>query len=59
MTSKNLNKCCICGKSTYHGGWWNGWTDREYCLECAHEHLFDGEPEIRDDGQMLLDLEYE
>lgn len=56
---KDYCKCCICGKSTIKGGFWNGWTDKEYCNSCAKIHGYDGEPTIREDGQMLLDVEDE
>lgn len=49
-------RCYICGGSTYKCGWYNGWTDRTYCVKCR-SHLHDDEPTIREDGQMLLDVE--
>lgn len=48
--------CCICGRSTRHGGAWNGNTDREYCHKCAQIHFFDGDP---GDGQTTLEAFYD
>lgn len=44
--------CCICGRSTRHGGFWNGVTDREYCHDCALTHGFDDD---QGNGQTLLE----
>ena len=53
-----IPRCCICGRSVRNGGYWNGWTDKDYCYSCAAEHMHDGEPEIVN-GQMLLEVQYD
>ena len=52
MTEDPLH-CCICGRSTRHGGAWNGNTDREYCHKCAKVHFWDDDTTL--EGQTNLE----